>query len=83
MTKYHEKKLVQINDIVKSQEIPKSYLIQLLNKLKNVHLIDFFTMNNFDIHNTNKILLYSIINLYFNYSNNKYYMKNVAFEFTA
>lgn len=40
LSKYYNKKLLQISEISQKNDIPKSYLIQLLNKLKNSGLID-------------------------------------------
>jgi Rrf2 family protein len=40
LSKSYNKSIMQINDFNKKQNIPKSFLIQLLNKLKNLKLID-------------------------------------------
>jgi len=46
LAKYYNKSLLQINDISKAKNIPKSYLIQLLNKLKNTKIVESYRGNN-------------------------------------
>jgi Rrf2 family cysteine metabolism transcriptional repressor len=40
LAKNHKQGLLQINHIARTRKIPRSYLIQLLNKLKKAGLID-------------------------------------------